>query len=170
MMIVIVSKIRKMCLTAFMSYVKKPVSRISCVTDTDPTEWVKCEDPVYIANSMYDFMAASNQELSLKAGQKIWLAPQSLQPKNIPGWWMATDNTNVGLIPSNYVTIVGQLRKKSELEKDRNTTASLPTTIPTSTRNMTASDKQAENYVNTPDSYKITSQDEQDTDFLEKIY
>lgn len=52
--------------------------------------------------------------MSLKTGQKIWLAPQSLQPKNLPGWWRATDSINVGLIPSTYITIVGQLKKKSE--------------------------------------------------------
>lgn len=63
---------------------------------------------------MYDFVAASNDELSFKTGQKLWLAPQSLHPKTLPGWWKATDSINVGLIPSSYVTIVGQLKKKTE--------------------------------------------------------
>lgn len=44
----------------------------------------------------------------------MWLAPQSLQPKNLQGWWRATNSINVGLIPSTYVTVVGQLKKKSE--------------------------------------------------------
>lgn len=54
--------------------------------------------------------------MNLKAGQKIWLAPQPLQPKNIPGWWLATDSKNVGLVPSNYVTIVAQLKKRPEVK------------------------------------------------------
>ncbi|GAB1859136.1 Peroxisomal membrane protein PEX13 [Camponotus japonicus] len=108
----------------------------------DPKEWVKCEDPVCVATAMYDFTAISNEELSLKTGQKIWLAPRSLQSKSMPGWWIATDNRNVGLVPANYVTIVGQLKKKSELESNGNTTASA--LIPTSVQNVTASNEQAE--------------------------
>jgi peroxin-13 len=88
-------------------------------TVNDPKEWVKCEDPVCVANAMYDFTAVSNEELSFKAGQKIWLAPQSLQSKNAPGWLIATDNRNVGLIPANYVNIVGQLKKKPESENNK---------------------------------------------------
>lgn len=89
---------------------------------------------------MYDFMAVSNEELSLRAGQKIWLAPRSLQSKSIPGWWIAADNKNVGLVPANYVTIVGQLKRKSESEGNGNVIAS--TVIPTSMENATISDEQ----------------------------
>jgi len=101
---------------------------------------VKCEDPVCVATAMYDFMAASNEELSLKVGQKIWLAPRSLQSKSIPGWWIATDNRNVGLVPANYVTIVGQLKRKSELESNENVIASM--VVPTSMQNATTSNEQ----------------------------
>lgn len=69
---------------------------------------------------MYDFNAASSDELSFKTGQKLWLAPQSLHPKALPGWWKATDSINVGLIPSSYVTIVGQLKKKPETNSSIN--------------------------------------------------
>lgn len=78
----------------------------------DPKEWFKLNEPVYSATAGYDFIATLPEELSLKVGQKIFLAPQSLQPNNLPGWYKATDSINVGLIPSNYVTIVGQLKKK----------------------------------------------------------
>lgn len=83
-------------------------------------------------------MAVSNDELSLRAGQKIWLAPRSLQSKSIPGWWIATDNRNVGFVPANYVTIVGQLKRKSEFESNGNAS----TVIPTSTQSATALDEQ----------------------------
>ncbi|KYM82864.1 Peroxisomal membrane protein PEX13 [Atta colombica] len=106
----------------------------------DPKEWVKCEDPICVATAMYDFMAVSNEELSLRTGQKIWLAPRSLQSKSIPGWWIATDNRNVGLVPANYVTIVGQLKRKPESESNGNVITS--TVIPTSMQNAIASDEQ----------------------------
>lgn len=118
---------------------------------------MKCEDPVSVATAMYDFMAVSNEELSLRAGQKIWLAPRSLQTKSIPGWWIATDNRNVGLVPANYVSIVGQLKRKSELESNGNVIA--PTVIPTSMQSATASDEQ----MNTLDS----NTNQQNTDFTE---
>ena len=75
---------------------------------------MKYNEPIYTATALYDFVAASSEELSFKTGQKLWLAPQALQPKNLPGWWKATDSINVGLIPSTYVTVVGQLKKKPE--------------------------------------------------------
>ncbi|XP_012061214.1 PREDICTED: peroxisomal membrane protein PEX13 [Atta cephalotes] len=123
----------------------------------DPKEWVKCEDPICVATAMYDFMAVSNEELSLRTGQKIWLAPRSLQSKSIPGWWIATDNRNVGLVPANYVTIVGQLKRKPESESNGNVITS--TVIPTSMQNAIASDEQ----MNTVES----NIGQQNTDFSE---
>lgn len=111
---------------------------------------------------MYDFTALSNEELSLRTGQKIWLAPRSLQSKSIPGWWIATDNRSVGLVPANYVTIVGQLKKKSELESNGNATTS--TLIPTSMKNVIASNNELETtYVSTLE----PSTSQQNTDFSE---
>lgn len=60
---------------------------------------------------LYDFVATNNDELSVKAGQKVYLAPRSLQPKNLPGWCKATNSVNVGLIPYNYLKVIGQLKK-----------------------------------------------------------
>ncbi|XP_050450952.1 peroxisomal membrane protein PEX13 [Cataglyphis hispanica] len=133
----------------------------------DPKEWVKCEDPVCVATAMYDFTAISNEELSLRTGQKIWLAPRSLQSKSTPGWWIATDNRNVGLVPANYVTIVGQLKKKTESESNGNTTTS--TLIPTSMQNVIASNEQAETTsINTLEhTTHIPSTSQQSIDFSE---
>ncbi|XP_034947126.1 peroxisomal membrane protein PEX13-like [Chelonus insularis] len=93
--------------------------------ENNPKEWFKYNEPVYSATANYDFIAATPDEMSLKAGQKIWLAPQSLQPKHLPGWSKATDRVNVGLVPLNYITIVGQLMKKIDVE---NTQVTPPTT------------------------------------------
>lgn len=82
-------------------------------------DWHQCGEPVYVATVSYDFVATNNDELSIKAGQKVGLAPLSLQPKNLPGWCIATDNINVGLIPYNYVKVVGQLKN---VKKDNEVT------------------------------------------------
>ncbi|XP_003700400.1 peroxisomal biogenesis factor 13 [Megachile rotundata] len=95
----------------------------------DPKEWHQYEEPAYIATVLYDFVARNNDELSVKAGQKLCLAPQSLQPKNLPGWYQATDNVNIGLVPYNYVKVIGQLKKMKKnneemtLNKDQLTTS-----------------------------------------------
>ncbi|XP_046606490.1 peroxisomal membrane protein PEX13 isoform X1 [Neodiprion virginianus] len=83
------------------------------INTDNPKEWFQQNEPMYTATATYDFNATCSEELSLRCGQKIWLAPKSLQPKDTPGWWKATDSVNVGLIPSSYVTVVGQIKKKS---------------------------------------------------------
>lgn len=77
----------------------------------DPKEWHETDEPAYVATVLYDFIATNSDELSVKAGQKVCLAPKSLQPKHVPGWCKATDNVNVGLLPYNYVKVIGQLKK-----------------------------------------------------------
>lgn len=84
------------------------------IVEKDPKEWYQCEEPAYIATVLFDFVARNNDELSVNAGQKICLAPQSLQPTNLPGWCKATNNVNIGLIPCNYVRVIGQLKKRKE--------------------------------------------------------
>lgn len=96
--------------------------KLSAASANNPSEWTRYTEPVYSAIAQYDFVAASREELNLKAGQKVWLAPMPLQPTNMPGWCRATDNKNIGLIPANYVTIVGQLKKKSEVNRNVNDT------------------------------------------------
>ncbi|KAG8038091.1 hypothetical protein G9C98_006416 [Cotesia typhae] len=82
----------------------------------NPQFWFELNEPVYWATAMYDFNAGSPEEISLKAGQKVWLAPQSLQPKNMPGWSRATDKTRVGFIPSNYINVGAQVTRKNDAD------------------------------------------------------
>ncbi|OXU27107.1 hypothetical protein TSAR_005722 [Trichomalopsis sarcophagae] len=113
----------------------------------NPKDWLQNKEPVYTATALYDFTPASSEELALKTGQKVWLAPQSLQPKNLQGWWRATDSINVGLIPSTYVTVVGQLKKKSESSQSQTSNVYQPSAsnatssvIPESTESQDVSD------------------------------
>ncbi|XP_076637552.1 peroxisomal biogenesis factor 13 [Colletes latitarsis] len=80
----------------------------------DPKEWSQYEEPLYTAIVLYDFVGVNSEELNVKVGQKVYLAPKSLQPKNLPGWCKVTDDVNVGLIPYNYIRVIGQLKKKEE--------------------------------------------------------
>lgn len=82
----------------------------------DPEQWNKSDEPVYTATVLYDFTAANEDELTVRANQKVWLAPQSLQPTNCNGWYKVTDHRTVGLVPANYIQIVGQLVKKPKQE------------------------------------------------------
>lgn len=89
----------------------------------DPKTWYESEEPAHVATVLYDFNPVNNSELGVRAGQKICLAPKSLQPKQMPGWCRATDNVNVGLVPCNYIKILGQLKK---VKKTDETIQSIP--------------------------------------------
>ncbi|XP_043286459.1 probable peroxisomal membrane protein PEX13 [Venturia canescens] len=111
-------------LTKFMNNIQKPTT-----DGEDPRQWFRYNEPVYSAVVLYDFDAVNRTEMSIRSGQKVWLAPQALQPKDLPGWSRASDNRGgVGLIPSNYIKIVGQLEKKSEESIDARAPSSPLTT------------------------------------------
>ena len=70
----------------------------------NPNDWKKSKDPIYTAVALYDFVAESNQEITLRAGQKLLVAPKELQPNDVRGWMLATtDGNRVGLVPYNYL-------------------------------------------------------------------
>lgn len=65
----------------------------------------------YAAVSLYNFQAASKKELSFQTGQNLFLAPKDLQPQ-VRGWVLASNGKEMGLVPANYLKILG-LRKGS---------------------------------------------------------
>ncbi|XP_069676487.1 peroxisomal membrane protein PEX13 [Periplaneta americana] len=72
----------------------------------NPKEWKLSKDVSCSAVTLYDFAAASDKEISFNAGQSLMLAPQELQPRNVKGWLLATDDGNrVGYVPYNYIKI-----------------------------------------------------------------
>lgn len=96
---------------ALIKFLKWLYKKIIYTIGKDSIEWHQIEEPAYIATVLYDFIAANNDELNVKAGQKVYLAPRNLQPKNLPGWCKVSDNVNIGLIPYNYIKVIGQLKK-----------------------------------------------------------
>lgn len=72
----------------------------------NPKEWKKSKDISCPAVALYDFIAASDKELSFNAGQTMMLAPKELQPYDARGWLLATlDGSRVGYIPYNYIRV-----------------------------------------------------------------
>ncbi|TWW78046.1 peroxisome biogenesis factor 13 [Takifugu flavidus] len=83
------------------------------------TNWASGEDDHVVARAEYDFSAASEEEISLRAGDLMNLAPKEQQPR-VRGWLLASvDGQTTGLVPANYVKILGKRRgrKHAEMEK-----------------------------------------------------
>ncbi|XP_064104625.1 peroxisomal membrane protein PEX13-like isoform X2 [Macrobrachium nipponense] len=74
-------------------------------------KWHKGYSDHYAAVSLYSFQAASKKELSIQTGQNLFLAPKDLQPQ-VRGWLLASNGKEMGLVPANYLKILG-LRKGS---------------------------------------------------------
>ncbi|KAK6026640.1 peroxisomal membrane protein PEX13 family protein [Ostertagia ostertagi] len=76
-------------------------------------KWATGTGAHYTAQALYDFQASNDQELSFMNGELLRVAPKEEQPR-VRGWLLARflqEATAVGLIPINYVKIVG---RKSE--------------------------------------------------------
>lgn len=92
------------------------------------------EDDHYTATALYDFRTDVPRELPFTTGQNLIIAPKGLltfclsdkwisngfctelQPR-VRGWLLATiDGKKVGLIPANYVRIVGRNSKSAKQE------------------------------------------------------
>jgi peroxin-13 len=89
------------------------------LTAYNPKDWKESKDVSYPAVAMYDFVAASEKELSFTARQTMMLAPKELQPKDVRGWLLATvDGNRVGYVPYNYVRVLpatGQSARQNTL-------------------------------------------------------
>ncbi|XP_075452293.1 peroxisome biogenesis factor 13 [Ascaphus truei] len=83
------------------------------------TNWANGEDDHVVGRAEYDFTAASEEEISFRAGDLLNLAPKEQQPK-IRGWLLGSlDGQTTGCVPANYVKILGKRRgrKTADLEK-----------------------------------------------------
>lgn len=95
-------------------------------SEQNATNWSSGEDDHVVARAEYDFSAASEEELSLRTGDMLNLAPKEQQPR-VRGWLLASvDGQTTGLVPANYVKVLGKRRgfKHAEMEKLENTQAS----------------------------------------------
>lgn len=69
-------------------------------------KWMTQEDSHYVGEALYDFATNQPNEISLKAGMKVIIAPKEQQP-SVTDWLLATvDGKKAGLVPMNYVKIL----------------------------------------------------------------
>ncbi|XP_072437094.1 peroxisome biogenesis factor 13 isoform X1 [Chiloscyllium punctatum] len=86
---------------------------LSSATSEEPeesTSWASGDDDHVVARAEYDFTAGSEEEITFRSGDLLNLAPKEQQPK-VRGWLMASlDGQTTGLVPANYVRILGKRR------------------------------------------------------------
>lgn len=88
-------------------------------SEESATNWASGEDDHVVARAEYDFSASSEEEISLRAGDMINLAPKEQQPR-VRGWLLASaDGQTTGLVPANYVKILGKRRGRKHAETER---------------------------------------------------
>ncbi|KAG7492877.1 hypothetical protein MATL_G00018850 [Megalops atlanticus] len=80
------------------------------------TNWANGDDDHVVARAEFDFTAASEEEISIRAGDMLNLAPKEQQPR-IRGWLLASlDGQTTGLVPANYVKVLGKRRGRRQAE------------------------------------------------------
>ncbi|XP_058507032.1 peroxisome biogenesis factor 13 [Solea solea] len=88
-------------------------------SEESASNWASGEDDHVVARAEYDFTAASEEEISLRAGDMLNLAPKEQQPR-VRGWLLASvDGQTAGLVPANYVKVLGKRRGRKHAETDR---------------------------------------------------
>lgn len=89
----------------------------SLLNDESKTkDWKTGEGDHVIARAEYDFDGENDEELSFRAGDILRLAPKGKQPR-IRGWLLGSlDGSSEGIVPANYVKILGLRRAKKELK------------------------------------------------------
>ncbi|XP_026212718.1 peroxisome biogenesis factor 13 [Anabas testudineus] len=88
-------------------------------SEENSTNWASGEDDHVVARAEYDFSAASDEEISLRAGDMLNLAPKEQQPR-VRGWLLASlDGQTTGLVPANYVKVLGKRRGRKHTEMER---------------------------------------------------
>lgn len=88
-------------------------------SEENATNWASGEDDHVVARAEFDFAAASEEEISLQVGDMLNLAPKEQQPR-VRGWLLASvDGQTTGLVPANYVKVLGKRRGRKHAEMER---------------------------------------------------
>ncbi|NXY02249.1 PEX13 protein, partial [Pteruthius melanotis] len=83
------------------------------------SNWMSGENDHVVGRAEYDFNALSEEEISFRAGDVLRLAPKEQQPK-IRGWLLASyDGQTTGLVPANYIKILGKRRGRRTVDLER---------------------------------------------------
>lgn len=94
----------------------------------DDSLWMTGKIDHFIAVSEHDFDSVNVDELSFRKGQRIIIAPKEYQPK-IRGWLLGSiDGQTQGIMPANYLKIMGKKQGEDKAGKtagDGSSTASV---------------------------------------------
>lgn len=83
----------------------------------DDTLWMSGKIDHFIAVSEFDFDSVNVDELSFRKGQRIIIAPKEYQPK-IRGWLLGSiDGQTQGMMPANYLKIMGKKQGETDLNQ-----------------------------------------------------
>ena len=80
---------------------------VKSILAADRNEWVRGKGEHYVAEVNYDYKATKNDELSVRCGDRIFIAPKHKQPVE-KGWILASVNDRKGLVPANYIKVIGK--------------------------------------------------------------
>jgi hypothetical protein len=85
-----------------------------CSVVVDNRDWASGDSEHFVAVAEFDFVTLMNdQELPLRKGQQIRLAPAKFQP-DVRGWVLGSDGSRIGLVPTNYIKILGRRNKEDK--------------------------------------------------------
>lgn len=73
----------------------------------DNDGWAKGEGEHYVAKALHEFSSDQSGEVNLQPGEMVRLAPRHLQPR-VRGWLLASSAAGQGLVPANYLQILGR--------------------------------------------------------------
>ncbi|XP_041358159.1 probable peroxisomal membrane protein PEX13 [Gigantopelta aegis] len=85
--------------------------------DADIAGWASTDEDHFVARAKFDFQTDRQNEITFVTGETIIIAPKELQPA-IKGWLLASvDGKKTGLVPANYVKVLGKRRgRKYEVQ------------------------------------------------------
>lgn len=83
--------------------------------ESQEEKWFQGSGEHFVAEVKFPFTARNNDELSLSANTFVRLAPKHRQP-NIRGWLLAATEYKQGLIPANYIKIMGKNRSVEKIQ------------------------------------------------------
>ena len=80
--------------------------------------WARGEEEHFEAVALHSFRAGRREEISVEKQQQIRIAPREKQPR-VRGWLLAAAaDGKVGLVPANYIKVVGKRQPVNRQEPD----------------------------------------------------
>lgn len=141
-------------------------------TEATDTNWASGEDDHVVARAEFDFTAASEEEISLRAGDMLNLAPKEQQPR-VRGWLLASlDGQTTGLVPANYVKVLGKRRgrRAAEMEQQQMNASLQPVQTPSTVEPVIQISTAPEPVPGTAQAQTLTLHRDGAEELLEEVY